>query len=231
MAAMQAAEALRAAGANVCDFGAGEPDFDTPENIKQAADKAMRAGRTKYTAAGGIRELTRAIIDFYKREFGNEYHPNEVMATAGGKQAVFNAVVTLLNPGDECLIPKPYWVTFPEIVTFTGAHSVIIDTEANSFHLTAEMVEAHLTPRSKLLIINSPGNPTGALVTEEDLTAIADFAAPRGILDRHEGVAVDVEPLVTTAALRLSSHTGSAPWTAGYGPPWTPRLLSTSRQG
>ena len=129
MAAMQAAEALRAAGANVCDFGAGEPDFDTPDNIKQAADKAMRAGRTKYTAAGGIRELNRAIIDFYKREFGTEYQPNEVMATSGGKQAVFNAVVTLINPGDECLIPKPYWVTFPEVVVFAGGKPVFIETE------------------------------------------------------------------------------------------------------
>ena len=99
MAAMQAAEALRASGANVCDFGAGEPDFDTPDNIKQAAERAMRAGRTKYTANAGIRELQRAIIDFYHKEFGTEYQPSEVMATAGGKQAIFNAVVTLLNPG------------------------------------------------------------------------------------------------------------------------------------
>jgi aspartate aminotransferase len=113
MAAMQAAQALRATGANVCDFGAGEPDFDTPDNIKQAADRAMRAGCTKYTANAGIRELHRAIIDFYKSEFGTEYAPGEVMATAGGKQAIFNAVVTLLNPGDEALVPKPYWVTFP----------------------------------------------------------------------------------------------------------------------
>src|SRR5258705_7998472 len=98
IAAMQAAEALRASGANVCDFGAGEPDFDTSDNIKQAAERAMRAGRTKYTANGGIREIHSAIINFYQKEFGTEYQPNEVMATAGGKQAIFNAVVTLLNP-------------------------------------------------------------------------------------------------------------------------------------
>jgi aspartate aminotransferase len=122
MAAMQAAEALRATGANVCDFGPGEPDFDTPDNIKQAAERAMRAGRTKYTANAGIRELQRAIIDFYRKDFGTEYELNEVMATAGGKQAIFNAVVTLLNPGDEALIPKPYWVTFPEIAVFAGAN-------------------------------------------------------------------------------------------------------------
>ena len=181
MAAMQAAEALRAAGANVCDFGAGEPDFDTPDNIKQAADKAMRAGRTKYTAAGGIRELTRAIIDFYKREFGTEYQPNEVMATAGGKQAVFNAVVTLLNPGDECLIPKPYWVTFPEIAVFAGGKPVFIETEETDFVLTVEQVERAITPRTKLLILNSPSNPSGRVLPPADFRRILELTAERGI--------------------------------------------------
>jgi len=181
MAAMQAAEALRASGANVCDFGAGEPDFDTPGNIKQAADQAMRAGRTKYTAAGGIRELTRAIIDFYKREFGTEYQPNEVMATAGGKQAVFNAVVTLLNPGDECLIPKPYWVTFPEIAVFAGGKPVFIETEATDFVLTVQQVEQAITPRTKLLILNSPSNPSGRVLPPADFRRIMELAAEHGI--------------------------------------------------
>jgi aspartate aminotransferase len=181
MAAMQAAEALRAAGANVCDFGAGEPDFDTPDNIKQAADRAMRAGRTKYTAAGGIRELTRAIIDFYKREFGTEYQPNEVMATAGGKQAVFNAVVTLLNPGDECLIPKPYWVTFPEIAVFAGGKPVFIETEETDFVLTVEQVERAITPRTKLLILNSPSNPSGRVLPPADFRRILELTAEREI--------------------------------------------------
>ena len=181
MAAMQAAEALRAAGANVCDFGAGEPDFDTPENIKQAADRAMRAGRTKYTAAGGIRELTRAIIDFYKREFGTEYQPNEVMATAGGKQAVFNAGVTLLNPGDECLIPKPYWVTFPEIAVFAGGKPVFIETEETDFVLTVQQVEKAITPRTKLLILNSPSNPSGRVLPPADFRGIMELTAERGI--------------------------------------------------
>jgi aspartate aminotransferase len=181
MAAMQAAEALRAAGASVCDFGAGEPDFDTPDNIKQAADRAMRAGRTKYTAAGGIRELTRAIIDFYKREFGTEYQPNEVMATAGGKQAVFNAVVTLLNPGDECLIPKPYWVTFPEIAVFAGGKPVFIETEETDFVLTVGQVERAITPRTKLLILNSPSNPSGRVLPPADFRRILELTAQRGI--------------------------------------------------
>jgi aspartate aminotransferase len=181
MAAMQAAEALRASGASVCDFGAGEPDFDTPDNIKQAAAKAMREGRTKYTAAGGIREINRAIIEFYQREFGTEYQPGEVMTTAGGKQAIFNAAVTLLNPGDEALIPKPYWVTFPEVVVFAGAKPVCIETEETDFVLTAEQVERAITPRTKLLFLNSPSNPSGRVLPPAHFRRIMEVAAERGI--------------------------------------------------
>ena len=181
MAAMQAAEALRASGANVCDFGAGEPDFDTPDNIKHAADKAMRAGRTKYTAAGGIREINRAIIEFYKREFGTEYQPSEVMATAGGKQAIFNAVVTLINPGDECLIPQPYWVTFPEVVIFAGGKPIVIETEDTDFVLTVDQVERAITPRTKLLILNSPSNPSGRILPPAQFRRIMELAVDRGI--------------------------------------------------
>ncbi len=181
LAAAQAAEALRASGANVCDFGAGEPDFDTPANIKQAALEAMRAGRTKYTAAGGVREIQRAIIEFYKREFGNEYQPSEVMVTAGGKQAIFNAVVTLLNPGDEALIPKPYWVTFPEVVVFAGGKPVFIETETTDFLLTAEQVEKAITDRTKLLILNSPSNPSGRVLPPEDFRHILELTTERGI--------------------------------------------------
>jgi aspartate aminotransferase len=181
MAAMQAAEALRAAGVNVCDFGAGEPDFDTPENIKQAAAAAMRAGRTKYTAAGGIRELQRAIIDFYRKEFGTEYQPSEVMTSAGGKQAIFNAVVTLINPGDEVLIPKPYWVTFPEVVVFAGGTPVFIETEETDFVLTAEQVERAITPRTKLLILNSPSNPSGRVLPTADFRRILELTSERGV--------------------------------------------------
>src|SRR5690349_8633067 len=112
LAAMQAADALRAAGVDVVDFGAGEPDFDTPENIKQAAIAAMAAGKTKYTPTAGTRELQQAIIDFYDSRFGTRYERAEVMSTSGGKQAIFNALITLINPGDDVLIAKPYWVTF-----------------------------------------------------------------------------------------------------------------------
>jgi aspartate aminotransferase len=181
MAAMQAAEALRAAGVHVCDFGAGEPDFDTPENIKQAAAAAMKAGRTKYTAAGGIRELQRAIIDFYRREFGTEYQPSEVMATAGGKQAIFNAVVTLINPGDEVLIPKPYWVTFPEVVVFAGGRPVFIETEETDFVLNVDQLERAITPRTKLLILNSPSNPSGRVLPPNEFRRIMELTSARGI--------------------------------------------------
>ncbi len=181
LAAMQAAEALRAAGADVVDFGAGEPDFDTPDNIKQAAAEAMRVGKTKYTSTGGNRELTKAIINFYQREFGTEYQPAEVMGTSGGKQAIFNAVVTLLNAGDECLIPKPYWVTFPEIVVFAGGTPVFIETEETDFLLTAEQVEQAITPRTKLLILNSPSNPSGRVLAPTEFRRIMELTHDRGI--------------------------------------------------
>ena len=181
MAAMQAAEDLRATGAHVCDFGPGEPDFDTPDNIKQAAERAMRAGRTKYTANSGIRELQSAIIDFYSKQFGTRYELSEVMATAGGKQAIFNAVVTLLNPGDEALIPKPYWVTFPEIAVFAGAKPVFIETEETGFVLTADQVERAITPRTRLLILNSPSNPSGRVLPPAEFRRIMELTSERGI--------------------------------------------------
>ena len=181
LAAMQAAEALRATGANVVDFGAGEPDFDTPENIKRAAQEAMRAGQTKYTATGGTRDLQQAIISFYQNQFGTRYEPADVMATSGGKQAIFNAVVTLINPDDEVLIPKPYWVTFPEIVVFAGGKPVFIETEETDFVLTADQVEHAITPRTKLLILNSPSNPSGRVLPPAEFKRILELVTDRGI--------------------------------------------------
>jgi aspartate aminotransferase len=178
---MQAAEALRAAGADVVDFGAGEPDFDTPDNIKAAAAEAMRVGRTKYTSTGGTRELQKAIINFYQREFQVDYQPSEVMGTSGGKQAIFNAVVTLLDQDDECLIPKPYWVTFPEIVVFAGAKPVFIETEETDFVVTAEQVRQAITPRTKLLILNSPSNPSGRVLPPSEFRRIMELTAERDI--------------------------------------------------
>ncbi|HEY3041332.1 MAG TPA: pyridoxal phosphate-dependent aminotransferase [Pyrinomonadaceae bacterium] len=181
LAAMQAAEALRAAGENVVDFGAGEPDFDTPENIKRAAQVAMWAGMTKYTATGGTRELQQAIIDFYARSFGAKYERAEVMATSGGKQAIFNAVVSLINPGDEVLLAKPYWVTFPEVVVFARGVPRYIETEETGFVLSAEQVERAITPRTKLIILNSPCNPSGRVIPAAEFQRIMELMTERGI--------------------------------------------------
>lgn len=181
LAAMQAAEEMRAAGVDVVDLGAGEPDFDTPENIKQAAAQAMAEGKTKYTATAGTRQLQQAIINFYDREFGARYETHEVMATSGGKQAVFNAVVSLINPGDEVLLVKPYWVSFPEIVTFAGGTPVMIDTEETEFVLTAEQVKETITARTKLIILNSPCNPSGRVIPPAEFTRIMEVLAERGV--------------------------------------------------
>src|ERR1700759_2993710 len=181
LAAMQAALAMKAEGVDVVDFGPGEPDFDTPEHIKQAAAEAMRAGQTKYTPTAGTRKLQDAIVGYYEREFGARVEPSEVMATAGGKQAIFNAVVTLCGPGDEVLIPQPYWVTFPEIVTFAGATPVVVDTEATDFQLTAEQVAEAITPRTRLIIINSPSNPSGRVIAPREFEKIMEVTAERGI--------------------------------------------------
>ena len=187
LAAMQAADAMRAEGIDVVDLGPGEPDFDTPQNIKDAAAAAMQAGQTKYTPTAGTRKFQQAIIDFYQREFNASYQRNEVMGTAGGKQALFNAVTCLINPGDEVLIPKPYWVTFPEIVTFARGKSVFIETEENDFVLTAEMVRAAITPKTKLIMLNSPSNPSGRVVPPDEFERIMDIIA------EHDAYAISDE--------------------------------------
>src|SRR5438046_5209687 len=181
LAAMQAAEAMRASGVDVVDLGAGEPDFDTPQNIKDAAAKAMRAGKTKYTPTAGTRDLQQAIIQMYRKDFGAMYERNQVMDTSGGKQAIFNAVVSLINPGDEVLIPKPYWVSFPEIVTFARGKSIFIETEENDFVLTADMVRRSITPRTRLIILNSPGNPSGRIIPPAEFAQIMEIVAERDL--------------------------------------------------
>lgn len=181
LAAMQAAQAMIAEGLDVVDLGAGEPDFDTPENIKRAAAEAMKQGKTKYTPTAGTRDLQQAIISFYESEFEATYDRREVMATSGGKQAIFNAVVSLANPGDEVLIPKPYWVTFPEIAVFARATPVFIETEETDFVLTAEQVERAITPRTKLIILNSPCNPSGRVIPPKEFRRIMEVLNERGI--------------------------------------------------
>ena len=181
LAAMQAAQAMRAQGIDVVDLGPGEPDFDTPDYIKQAAIKALQEGHTKYTATAGVRPLQDAILRYYEREFDKSYAHSQVMATSGGKQAIFNAVVTLCGPGDEVLIPAPYWVTFPEIVAFARATPVYIDTLETDFVLTAEQVARAITPRTKLAIINSPSNPSGRVIPPDEFRRIMEVLTEHGV--------------------------------------------------
>jgi len=179
--AAQAAADMRAQGVDVIDLSVGEPDFDTPEFIKQYAWDGLEKGLTKYTATAGLAEFRSSIVDFYGARFGADFSQNEVAATCGGKQALFNAACSLLNPGDDVLIPKPYWVTFPEIATFCGANSVFIDTEQTDFVLTADQVSGSITDKTKLLIINSPNNPTGRVIPPSEMLRIAEVCAALGV--------------------------------------------------
>ncbi len=169
------ARALKAAGRNVIGLGAGEPDFDTPENIKQAAIKAIMDGKTKYTDVGGIPELKEAIIAKFKRENELTYKPNQVIVGTGGKQVLYNALMATINPGDEVIIPAPYWVSYPEMVALAGGESVPVVCPASSgFKLRAADLEKAITPKTKWIILNSPSNPTGAAYTRAELKAITD---------------------------------------------------------
>lgn len=179
--AAQMANEMRAAGVDVIDLSVGEPDFDTPDFIKRYAVEGLEKGLTKYTATAGTVEFRKAIVDFYAARFNAGLSQNEIAASCGGKQALFNAACTLLDPGDDVLIPKPYWVTFPEIVTFCRANSVFIETEQTEFILTAEQVEAAITPKTRLLIINSPSNPSGRVVPPGEMRKIVEVCASRNV--------------------------------------------------
>jgi len=179
--AAQAAADLREAGHDVIDLTIGEPDFDTPEFIKQFACEGLEKGLTKYTPSAGMKSLTHSISEFYAEQFGADFSPAEVAAACGGKQALFNAACTLLNPGDDVLIPKPYWVTFPELATFCRANSVFIETEETDFVLTAEQVKNSFTDKTKLLIINSPNNPTGRVIPASEMRKIIEICAERDV--------------------------------------------------
>jgi aspartate aminotransferase len=181
LAVLMEAERLRAEGVDLIDLGAGEPDFPTPRNVKDAAEKAIEDNFTRYTATSGIAPLRKAITDMMRRDFGAIYDPSEVLVTMGGKQAIFNAMATLLNPDDEVLIPSPYWVTFPEIVKFFRATPVFIDTEPNEFLLTERAVRSAIRPRTRLLIINSPNNPTGRIIPPADFRKIVELAVANDV--------------------------------------------------
>jgi aspartate aminotransferase len=169
------ARALKAAGRDIIALSAGEPDFDTPDNIKEAGIAAIRAGKTKYTDPDGMPELKAAICAKFKRENGLDYKPSQVHIAPGGKPVIFNALVATLNPGDEVIIPAPYWVSYPDMTLLAGGTPVAVETTAESgFKITAQALEAAITPKSKWLIINSPSNPSGGAYTRAELQAIAD---------------------------------------------------------
>ncbi|MBA4203862.1 pyridoxal phosphate-dependent aminotransferase [Pannonibacter phragmitetus] len=176
------ARELKAAGRDVIGLGAGEPDFDTPENIKAAAIKAINEGKTKYTAVDGIPELKEAICAKFKRENGLTYTPAQVTVGTGGKQVLYNALIATVNPGDEVLIPTPYWVSYPDMVELAGGTPVIVEADKKTFKITAEALEAAITPKTKWFIFNSPSNPSGAAYTRAELKALTD------VLVRHPHV-------------------------------------------
>ena len=183
LAADAKARELKAAGRDVIGLAAGEPDFDTPDNIKEAAIKAIRDGKTKYTNVDGIPELKEAICAKFERENGLKYKPSQVNVSPGGKPVIYNAMVATLNPGDEVLIPTPYWVSYPDMVLLAGGEPVFVPTSAETgFKLKGADLEAKITPRTRWIILNSPSNPSGAANTKAELRALAD------VLLRHPQV-------------------------------------------
>jgi len=176
------AKAMKAEGLDVCGFGAGEPDFDTPEHIKRAAIEALEAGFTKYTPNAGIPELRQAISDKFAADNGLNYRAGQVVVSNGAKHACYNAILATCQPGDEVVIPAPYWVSYPDMVRLVGAEPVIVPTsERNGWKMRPEDFENAMTPRTKMLIMNSPGNPTGSVYTREELEAIVNVAAEEDI--------------------------------------------------
>jgi len=185
IAVSQKARELKAAGRDVIGLGAGEPDFDTPGHIIEAAKKALDDGMTRYTPVNGIPELQDAIIKKFKRDNNLDYAENQIHVSCGGKPVIFNAMMATLNPGDEVIIPAPYWVSYPDIALFFGGVPKLVDCPAeNGFRLTAEQLEQAITPKTKWLMLNSPSNPTGAGYRKQDLQALAD------VLLRHPHVLI-----------------------------------------
>ena len=182
MAITMEAEQLRAAGNDLADFGAGEPHFSTPQHIKDAAIAAIQNNFTKYTAVGGTIELRDAIRARHKTDFASDYSRDEVMASVGGKQVLFNAFQVLVEHGDEVIIPVPYWVSFKDIVQYSGGTPVYVQcNESRGYELTAAMVEKAITPKTKVILLNSPSNPSGAVMSSKDMQAIVRIARDRGI--------------------------------------------------
>jgi aspartate aminotransferase len=176
------ASALRATGAKLVDFGAGEPHFATPRHIKDAGIRAIEENFTRYTAVGGIPELRRAIVDRHATDFGSSYSPDEAIFTTGGKLALFEAVQALIEDGDEVIVPVPYWLSYKDIIQYAGGVPVYLETsESENFRVTAKAIEALLTPRSRAIVLNTPSNPSGAVIAPGDLEQVIRLANSRGI--------------------------------------------------
>jgi aspartate aminotransferase len=177
------AKAMKAEGQDVVGFGAGEPDFDTPQHIKDACAKALAAGFTKYTPSSGIPELRQAIADKFQRENGLTYKPSQIIVSCGGKHSCFNVIIATCQEDDEVLIPAPYWLSYPEMVKLAGAKPVILETtDRTEFKVTPDQLRAAITPRTRLLILNSPSNPTGSVYTPDETKAIGDLCVAKGVL-------------------------------------------------
>jgi aspartate aminotransferase len=177
------AKQMKAEGLDVVGFGAGEPDFDTPQHIKDAAIQALNAGFTKYTPSSGIPELRQAIADKFLRENGLSYKPSQIIVSSGGKHSCFNVILATCQEGDEVLIPSPYWLSYPEMVKLAGATPVILPTtDQTEFKVTPDQLRAAFTPRTRLFILNSPSNPTGSVYTPEEIKALGDLCVERGVL-------------------------------------------------
>ncbi len=235
MAITNKARELKAAGFDVIGLGAGEPDFDTPDNVKEAAVQAIKRGETKYTAVDGIPELKRAIANKFARENGLTYKPSEITVGSGGKQVLYNALLATLNPGDEVIVPSPYWVSYPDIVLLAGAIPVVVETKLeDGFKLKPEDLATAITPRTRWFIFNSPSNPTGAAYTRDEIKALTDVLLKHDQVwvlsdDIYEHLVYDdfafttpaqVEPKLKERTLTLNgvskaySMTG---WRIGYG--------------
>jgi aspartate aminotransferase len=205
------AKAMKAEGIDVCGFGAGEPDFDTPDHIKAAATAALEAGFTKYTPSSGIPELRQAIAEKLQADNGLEYRPSQIVVSNGAKHSCYNAILATCQPDDEVIIPSPYWVSYPDMVKLAGAEPVIVPTtERNHYKLLAKDFENAMTPRTKMLILNSPNNPSGAVYTQEELQALVEVAAEEDIYilsdEIYEKLIYDDAKHVSVASLSKEAY-------------------------
>ncbi|HSH94495.1 MAG TPA: pyridoxal phosphate-dependent aminotransferase [Roseimicrobium sp.] len=177
------AKQMKADGMDVVGFGAGEPDFDTPQHIKDACIAALNAGFTKYTPSSGIPELRQAIADKFKRENGLTYKPSQIIVNCGGKHSCYNVILATCEEGDEVIIPAPYWLSYPEMVKLAGATPVILNTsDKTEFKVTPEQLRAAITPKTRLFVLNSPSNPTGSVYTPDEIKALGDICVEKGVL-------------------------------------------------